>query len=139
MSDEDDIVSDLDEIMNELLRQRHVDYSIRVYCDHHFAVQMRLARSVTLAEHGVRQASADVNSLTIWRCPKPGCDRCYEASMYGYFGYPNEMGSRIQPSLERQPRGNHDGLPFILNPAVGRDDQALLGRLRQQKMTEDAP
>src|SRR5882724_3154471 len=109
-SDEEiELLSAIHEHMDELIRQSRPDYKIVVYCDQHLGVQMRLTHSWTLGEYG--EASADANTLTIWSCPKPSCQRCYEPLMFGY--YTTAMGSRIENSPDKQPRCSHEQLAFM--------------------------
>jgi hypothetical protein len=109
--DETDIISALEEHMDELLRRSCFDYGMAVYCDDHLGVQMVQAESLTIGQFGA--ASADVNPLEFWRCPKPGCERCYEPTMFGYYWHSGEMGSRIERGPEKQPRCNHPRVPFM--------------------------
>lgn len=119
----DDFLAEILEGIKEEQRKSYPDYSIVVYCDKHLRVRMRLAVSLTVGEYG--EASANVNHLTFWRCPKPGCERCYEPTMFGYFWYGSEMGSRIEPNPEKQPRGNHNGEPFRYIGRVGQGRRYL--------------
>jgi hypothetical protein len=112
-----ELIAAIKEGILESQRQSRPDPTIIVYCDKHLPVRMARARSQSLAESG--EASADVNPLDFWRCPKPGCERCYEPTMFGYFCYGSEMGSRIERNSSKQPRGNHQGLPFMYIGKVG--------------------
>ena len=107
--DADDILSEIEMYMEEERRKERPDYHNTVYCDRHLGVKMCLATSWGTVEYG--DTSVDANANLLWYCPKPGCDRHYEPTMFGY--HVNEQGRRLQTDGKKQPRGNHPGLPFM--------------------------
>jgi hypothetical protein len=121
--DEKEILAGIEAAMREEQRKSQPDYRIDVYCDQHLSVQMRFADSYIMAEYG--EASADCNQLIYWRCPKLGCNRCYEPMMYGYCWYSAEMGSRIVSNPNKQRQCNHQELPFLYIAKVGQGRQYL--------------
>lgn len=104
-----DFEGELHRWIEEANRKDHPDYRNTIYCDRHLGVKMLLADSWSSIEYG--DTSVDVNPTLLWHCPKPGCDRHYEPTMFGY--HVNEPGRRIQTDGTKQPRGNHPGLPFM--------------------------
>jgi hypothetical protein len=121
----DDLFAAIEESSKEEERKTRPSRTIVVYCDKHLGVKMALAESWILGESG--RSSAAANRLSFWRCPKAGCERCYEPMTYGYFPYAGEMGSRIElnPNPEDQPRGNHLELPFMYIGKVGQGRRYL--------------
>lgn len=113
----DDLVSKIKALMEEEGRKEHPDYGITVYCDQHLGVKMLQATTWTSLEYG--DSSADANPYRRWSCPKEHCHRSYEPLMFGYHWHSGEMGSRVQLNHERQPRGNHPGLPFMYIGRIG--------------------
>lgn len=107
--DADDFMSEIEKYMEEERRKEHPDYRSVVYCDKHLGVEMRLATSWGSHEYG--DTKADVNPNLLWYCPKPGCDRHYKPTMFGY--HINEPGRRLRTNGPKQPRGNHPGVPFM--------------------------
>ena len=108
-TDADDFLTEIKRHIEEEERKERPNYLISVYCDKHLGVQMRLADSWSSNEYG--NTSVDVNSTLLWYCPKPGCGRHYEPTMFGY--HVNEPGRRLQTDGRKPPRGNHLGLPFM--------------------------
>jgi hypothetical protein len=124
---ERELLSAIHEHMDELLRRTRPDYTIVVYCDQHLGVQMRLTELWTLGQYG--EAAADANTLIIWSCPKPGCGRCYEPLMFGY--YANAMGSRIEHNADEQPRCSHER-PAFMYIGKCKDSPRCLGRIEKR-------
>jgi hypothetical protein len=122
-NDPDHFVADIEEWLKEEQRKKDPDYRITVYCDHHLGVKMNLATSWASVESG--ETSADINPRLHWFCPKSDCARCYEPTMFGYHWNSGEPGSRIQMNFQRQPRGNHPGLPFMYIGKVGEGRQFM--------------
>jgi hypothetical protein len=120
----DTFLASIEEHFKESERKSHPDYRNTVFCDKHLGVKMLLARSHGLIESG--PASADVNPLDHWRCPKAECIRCYEPTMFGYYWDSVEMGSRKMHDSTRQPRcGAHPGTPFMYVAKVGQGRRYL--------------
>jgi hypothetical protein len=107
----------IEEAFREEQRKSQPDFRKVPYCDKHLGVQMRFAVSHSLMEYG--NASADSNPLRLWRCPRVGCRRSYEPTMFGYFWYSGDMGSGIEPNAAEQPRCNHLERPFMYVGKVG--------------------
>src|ERR1035438_9422899 len=121
--DKEDNLEKIVEAVREEQRKSRPDYRIVPYCDKHLGIQMRLAVSHSLMEYG--EASTDSNPLSLWRCPNVGCHRSYEPMMFGYFWYPGDMGSRIEPNPAKQPRCNHLELPFMYLGKAGQGRRYL--------------
>jgi hypothetical protein len=111
----DDIISDIEKWMEEANRKEHPDYANTVYCDKHLGVKMVLATSWGTIEYG--DTSVDANTILLWACPKPDCDRYYDPTMFGY--HSSRLGRRKETDAKKQPRGNHPGLPFMYIGKVG--------------------
>src|SRR5580704_5280570 len=113
----DDFLESIKESIKEEQRKSQPDYRIIVFCDKHLGVQMRLAASHSLHEYGEYKygdTSADVNRLDYWKCPKAGCDRCYQPTMFGYYSFGGEMGSRaVLNTIDQRRCGVHQGTPFM--------------------------
>jgi hypothetical protein len=110
---DDDFLAEIEALAEEERRKEYPDYRLTVYCDQHLGVKMRLATSWGSVEYG--ETSVDANPLLLWICPKPGCDRHYEPTMFGY--HVNEPGRRLDG--RKQPRGNHPGRPFMYIGRIG--------------------
>jgi hypothetical protein len=108
-SEADDLLAEMKKWMEEAERKQRPDYRNTVYCDKHLGVKMLLADSWSSIEYG--ETSVDVNPTLLWYCPKLGCDRHYEPTMFGY--HVNKPGRRLQTDGPKQPRGNHPGVPFM--------------------------
>jgi hypothetical protein len=76
-----DLLAAIEESIKEEERKTRPSPAIVVYCDKHLSVKMAPAGSWTIGEYG--ESSADANPLDFWRCPKGGCERCYEPMMFG--------------------------------------------------------
>ena len=122
-NDPDHFVTDIEEWMRDEERKKHPDYRITVYCDLHLGVKMNLATTWASVEYS--ETAADLNTRLQWFCPKPECARCYEPTMFGYHWNSGKQGSRIQMNSQRQPRGNHPGLPFMYIGKVGEGRQFM--------------
>src|ERR1039457_4929767 len=126
--DADDILSEIEMYMEEERRKERPDYHNTVYCDRHLGVKMCLATSWGTVEYG--DTSVDANANLLWYCPKPGCDRHYEPTMFGY--HVNEQGRRLQTDGKKQPRGNHPGLPFMFIEKSG-DGKVQVSTLQMRR------
>jgi hypothetical protein len=117
-------IDDIKEYFKEVERKSQPDYRKTVFCKDHPGVRMVRARSHGLIEWG--PASADLNPLDHWRCPKGECIRCYEPTMFGYYWDSGEMGSRKVPDPKRQSRcGAHPQTPFMYVAKVGQGRRYL--------------
>lgn len=113
-----DFIARLEASIEEARRKEHPDYAgITVYCDQHLGVKMCLTRTWGSIQDG--DASASANPSLLWYCPKPGCIRCYEPTMFGYHCNGGNAGDRPHANPQRQLRGNHAGLPFMYIGKVG--------------------
>jgi hypothetical protein len=106
--DEVDFLSEIHRYLDEERRKKDPDYSKIVYCDKHPGVKMRLADTWGSVEDG--NFSVDANTIDLWVCPRPDCDRHYEPTLFGY--HINERGRRLDDA-SKQPRGNHAERPFM--------------------------
>jgi hypothetical protein len=123
VSNAEDFLASIKASFGEEQRKSRTDYSKSVFCDKHLGIQMRLAASHSLNEYGAYKfgdTSADVNHLDYWKCPKADCDRCYQPTMFGYYSFGGEMGSRaiLNPTEQRR-CGAHPETPFMYVGKVG--------------------
>ena len=130
--DAHDFLAGIKKWMEEEERKRSPDYRNTVYCDRHLGVKMVLADSWSCIDYG--DNSVDLNPTLLWRCPKPGCDRHYEPTMFGY--HLNEPGRRLQTDGPKQPRGNHPGLPFMY---IGKFGEGRRFKCPYYKCAEQGP
>jgi hypothetical protein len=105
-----DLKRKISEACEESKRKSRPGADLRIYCDRHLGTEMVRSRSYGLArEYDYGEPKADVWVMDYWRCQQPGCDRCYDASVTGYFSKARTMGSRIQCDTPGQKRcGQHD-------------------------------
>lgn len=104
---DDHFIEEIGAALEEAKRKEYPDYRNTVYCDVHLGVKMLLATSWQSMEY--LDTRVDANTNCLWLCPKPGCDRHYDPTMFGY--HVNEPGRRLP--TEKRPRGNHPGCPFM--------------------------
>ena len=128
--DADDFLSEIKKHMEEERRKERPDYRNGVYCDIHLGVKMLLASTWGSIEYG--DAMADANPNLLWICPKQGCTRHYEPTMFGY--HLNEPGRRLDG--RRQLRGNHSGLPFMY---IGKEGEGRRYKCPLYKCDEVGP
>ena len=113
--DADEFLAEIKKCIEEEERKESPDYRNIVYCDRHVGVKMVLTDSWFSIEYA--ENLVDINPRLLWRCPKPGCDRHYDPTMFGY--HVNQPGYRLDQYTKTQPRGNHPGRPFMYIGKLG--------------------
>lgn len=118
MSADDDIIEQIWDGIREGERKSWPSPTLTPYCVTHLGVMMLACRSWGHSQYAL--AAADINPFSFWRCPKPGCQCCYDPMIFGYFTFGAEMGSYIKPNPLKQHRcGRHPELPFMYVAKVG--------------------
>jgi hypothetical protein len=130
--DAHDLLAEIKKCIEEEERKKSPDYRSIVYCDRHLGVKMVLADSWFSIEYA--DNLVDINPRLLWRCPKAGCDRHYDPTMFGY--HVNEPGRRLQTDGPKQPRGNHPGLPFMY---IGKFGEGRRFKCPYYKCEEEGP
>ncbi len=100
-----DLEREIWEAWKESKRKSRPATDLRIYCDRHLGTEMVRSRSYGLAgEYDYGEPKADVWVMDYWRCQQPGCDRCYDAAVIGYFSKARTMGGQIQYDTPGQKR-----------------------------------
>ena len=111
-----DLEREIWEACEESKRKSRPATDLRIYCDRHLGTEMVRGRSIGLGgEYDFGESKADVGVMDYWRCQQPGCERCYDASVTGYFSKARIMGSQIRPDTPGQKRCGQHG---FIGPAM---------------------
>ena len=102
-----DLEAELKKGIEEEYRKERPDYRNIVYCDKHLGMKMDLVKSWSSIEY---DTSVTFDPTLLWSCPKPGCNRHYEPTMFGYHVI---EGRHPQTDAKKQPRCNHPRAPFL--------------------------
>ena len=132
--DDEVLFAEMKGLIEEEYRKSSVSTSIVVYCDRHLGVAMIPCVNWRGSEARGQRYN---DPLDGYRCPAPGCERCYDPWDLGYHTHSGKMGSRIQAYDIGQARcGNHEGMPFLYIGKVAQGRQYLCPLYKCERVGE---